>query len=390
MISLRVLITTIFQYPHEGGMSTHITTLKKGLEQLGHQVDVISGSGIPKIKQLFFARLPSFILNRLNKGTGQLIGDLQRMRMLRKKIKKVYQNYDVINSQDIFATIAAKSFNTRVIQTVHGYYTYEATSRGAIKEGSKQAIRAKELEKIAYNTANKLICVDQRIKNYIKDETGIEGHVIHNFIDINIFNIPDEEMKLVKEKYELPSNKRILLVPRRLTEKNGVIYPLLALPEIIKEIPDVFLVYAGSGEQMELLKSKVKELKITNHVKFLGSVPHKDMIAIYKLAEIVIVPSIHAKGVEEATSIAALEGMAAGKVVIAGAVGGLKELINHGENGLLFEEKNVRELKDSILNVLFNDMSHIKQKTREIINNNHSHLSAAKKFVEHYIKNDKV
>ena len=352
---MRILIATIFEYPHEGGLSTHVTTLKRGLEEHGHHVDIISGSDFPKTEKLLMARAPGYLLNRLNKGQGQIHGDLSRAKMLNKILQEIHHNYDVINTQDIFATLATHNLNVKVVQTVHGYYTYEAASRGAILENSTQYKRAKQLELEAYNMADHLICVDQRIKNYIVDEAGLDGTVIHNFVDPAIFNVSDSELNKVKEKYNLPNYKKLLLVPRRLTEKNGVIYPLLALPKIIETEPNTLLIYAGSGEQMELLKTKAKELGIEDYVKFLGSVLHQDIIGLYKLAHIVIVPSIHAKGVEEATSIAALEGMAAGKPVIAGAVGGLKEMIKHGENGLLFQERNVEELAKNIKEILTNE-----------------------------------
>ena len=352
---MRILIATIFEYPHEGGLSTHVTTLKKGLEEQGHHVDIISGSDFSKTKKLLMARTPGYLLNRISKGQGQIYSDHIRMKMLNKILREIHKNYDVINTQDVFATLATYNLNAKVVQTVHGYYTYEATSRGAIIEDSKQYKRAKQLELKAYNMADNLICVDQRIKNYIKDETGLDGTVIHNFVDPSIFNVSNSELNRVRKKYNLPTNKKLLLVPRRLTEKNGVIYPLLALPKIIDVEPNLTLIYAGSGEQMELLKIKSKELGVQDNVRFLGSVPHYDIIGLYKLANIIIVPSIHTKGVEEATSIAALEGMAAGKPVIAGAVGGLKEMVKHGENGLLFQNKNTVELLNNITKVLFNE-----------------------------------
>jgi glycosyltransferase involved in cell wall biosynthesis len=50
----------------------------------------------------------------------------------------------------------------------------------------------------------------------------------------------------------------------------------------------------------------------------------------------IIVPSVPVEGVVEATSIAALEGMSTGKPVFASAIGGLAEIIRHGETGYLF------------------------------------------------------
>ena len=63
---------------------------------------------------------------------------------------------------------------------------------------------------------------------------------------------------------------------------------------------------------------------------------------LYGASDIVLVPSIHSYGVEEATSISALEAMGSGSPVVAGAVGGLKEIFEHEKDGLLVEVKKYR------------------------------------------------
>ena len=55
-----------------------------------------------------------------------------------------------------------------------------------------------------------------------------------------------------------------------------------------------------------------------------------------------IVPSVHSAGVEEATSISALEAMGSGTPLIACAVGGLKEIVNPGVDGLINRRKKCR------------------------------------------------
>lgn len=384
---MKVLITTIYEYPHEGGLSTHISTLKKGLEELGHTVDVTSGTDCPKGTKLYIRGI-SYLIRRFNKGKGQLYGDRLRMQWLKDHLGKLYTNYDVINTQDIFATLAVRDFNIHTVETVHGYYTYEAISRGAIEANTNEANKAKRFERYAYKSADKLVTVDYRLKDYINTETNRIAQRIHNFIDIDTFNQSNSQTEEISRKYNIPKNSIILLVPRRLTEKNGVLYPILALRDVLIQFPEVKLVYAGSGELMEELKEKVRNLYLQNHVYFLGSVPHHEMIHLYNISDAVIVPSIHAKGVEEATSIAALEGMAAGKPVIAGAVGGLKEIINHEENGLLFENQNANDLSTNIKRVLHDKELYrsITVHAQEYIKGYHSHISAAKQFLSVYEK----
>jgi glycosyltransferase involved in cell wall biosynthesis len=92
---------------------------------------------------------------------------------------------------------------------------------------------------------------------------------------------------------------------------------------------------AGDGPQRAEL-----EAMRPPHCDLVGPVQHKDLPALLRRADVVLVPSVHEKGVEEATSIAALEAMACARPVVASSIGGLKELLRDGENGLLVPERD--------------------------------------------------
>ncbi|WP_431804140.1 glycosyltransferase family 4 protein [Halobacillus andaensis] len=384
---MRILITTIFDYPHEGGLSTHIYTLKKGLEQSGHSVKVLSFSELPNWKRKVYAQGPGFLLNKVKHGKGQLFNDFQRKQLLSKLILENHHNFDVINSQDIFATHASLDSPLPVVATIHGYYTYEAISRGAIDPKTNEAAKIKALEKKAYTGAEMNVTVDQRICDYVKESSGAEAHIIRNFIDTEQFNQVAPARK-TRKRYQLPENAQMLFVPRRLTEKNGVIYPLLALKNMIKDYPDTILVYAGTGEQYTELKNTTEEFELQNHVYFLGSVPHQDMVALYQTSQIVLIPSVHSHGVEEATSISAIEAMGSGTPVIAGGVGGLKELIAHNKDGLLFKDRDDNELTAHIRYLIDNpeNAEALAEQAKYKVINQFSHYTASQRFTELYSK----
>ena len=86
---MNILITTIFNYPHEGGLSSHITTLKKGLMSRGHNVDILSFSQLPPFKRKMLAQAPGFLLNKVKQGSGQLFNDRQRQKLLASSIKSL-------------------------------------------------------------------------------------------------------------------------------------------------------------------------------------------------------------------------------------------------------------------------------------------------------------
>lgn len=384
---MKILLATSYDYPHLGGLSTHMATLKTGLENRGHSVDIISFSNISSWKRNVIARGPAFLLNKVQKGSGYVWTLKRRKDFLEQLVKeRISNNYDVINAQDVYATKAALTSGIPTVSTVHGYLTYEGISKGSIDKNSSQAKELMEEERNTYKATGAIITVDTRIKDYVLNETGVEGTMIKNFIDVESFKPEVERRVEFRNKYGLSQDELIFFVPRRLTKKNGVIYPVLSFPPVLQKFPNARIVFAGTGEMFDEIKSKAKELGVSDQVTMIGAVDHKDMIEYYALSDVVLVPSIYSAGVEEATSISALEAMGSGVPLIACAVGGLKEIVDHEQDGLLVEEQNVEALSDAMIYLLANkeEGQKLAKAARAKIIKEYSHFAAAEKYESVY------
>jgi len=384
---MKVLIATVYDIPHAGGLSVHVETLKAGLESLGHEVDILSFSDVFPLSRATIAQGPSTILNMIKKGRGVIWTHKMRHRFLRSLIEKnKHKQYDIINAQDPFATLAALESGIPTVSTSHGYMTYEAISKGTLLENSEEARIMQEIEIRSFVTTRKVITVDTRIKNYIKEIADVDGIPIRNFIDINSFKPNKEKKEELRAKYGIPKDSQILFCPRRLTKKNGVIYPVLALPEVLRQFPNAHLIYAGSGEEMHEIKRIAAHEGIKNSVTMLGAIPHATVRDYYDMCDIALVPSVHSAGVEEATSISALEAMGCGSPLIASSVGGLKEIVNNGVDGILIEEKNVHALTEAIVSLLRDPSAGatMAAAARAKIEQEYSHIAAARKYLEIY------
>lgn len=385
---MKILLATVFDYPHPGGLSTHVTTLKAGLEARGHEVDILSISDVPRTTQLLKARGPSFVLNKVSKGKGIIWSRKVRKKMLQALIEtNKHKGYDIVNAQDVYATFAALDAGLPTVSTVHGYMAYEAVSAGSVAENSPEAQYLQEQEIEAFKRTRKVITVDQRIKDYVKKQAGVEGNAIRNFINIDDFKPDLSQKAALRDKNDVEQDDKVFFVPRRLTKKNGVIYPILSFPKVLEKYPNAKLIYAGSGEALDDMKALIAEKGIEDRVRLLGPIPHQKIKEFYALADVVLVPSIHSAGVEEATSISALEAMGSGIPLIACAVGGLKEIVDHNHDGLLVEERNVEELSEAMIELLDNPGKGqaLAKAARTKIENEYSHIAAAEKYEKIYL-----
>jgi glycosyltransferase involved in cell wall biosynthesis len=133
-----------------------------------------------------------------------------------------------------------------------------------------------------------------------------------------------------------------LLCVGRLIPIKGHIVLLRAFAEARRAIPSLELDVAGRGPLEPALRSLARELGIADAVRFLGYVTPIQR-AIEESA-IVVVPSMG-----EGFGMVALEAMERARPVIAAAIGGLGELVRHGETGLLVEPGEAEPLARAIV-----------------------------------------
>jgi glycosyltransferase involved in cell wall biosynthesis len=127
----------------------------------------------------------------------------------------------------------------------------------------------------------------------------------------------------------------LLLTAARLTPWKGVDHLITALCRV----PDVRLLVAGDGDQLEALRAQARDLGVSGRVIFLGKVPREQMALHMKAADYLALYSGY-----EGLSHTLLESLRAGTPVIASDKGGNPEVVQHGVNGLLVPYINVEAL----------------------------------------------
>lgn len=343
----KILIITTFAYPHQGGLSSHIDLLKKGYEEQGVGCEVLSLNSLTGPEK-FIRKIFASPFYFLNKGVTFYVFQLLTCFFLKRKINRLKEIYSILHFHEV-SPLVKKSKDFKVILTVHADFTNFAIGDGLFDDGSTIAKRYYRIEKESYANANLIIAVDERIKQYIENTSGRTDVVKQiNFVDAAEFDVPTNfDKEQYRRKYNIPADKKIIICPRRLVKKNGVIYASY----LLKELPARFVVvYVGDGPELDAIQEYAKENDLVDRVFFFKHIYREEMKYFYWLSDYVIVPSVTvANGMQEATSIAAIEGMASGRIVLASAIGGLKELINSGYNGFLFEEKQVKDIQRKIL-----------------------------------------
>jgi glycosyltransferase involved in cell wall biosynthesis len=143
----------------------------------------------------------------------------------------------------------------------------------------------------------------------------------------------------------------------RLTPHKGVDLLIGAVP------PDVPLTVVGTGGHDPRPPESgypglLARLARGRRVRFVTRADDAAVAALYRRAAVVCLPSVHVTcygrrvEISELLGLAAIESMASGTPVVCSRLGGLPEIVRHGETGFLVEPGNVAELRDRIATVL--------------------------------------
>lgn len=393
---MRVMIATGVT-PTVGGVSSHVNSLSRAMRAAGHDVTVVTPLGVDVEFRPVRPGQSAVLGNLLRLPGGMLAAYWTSQRLLESRIRKALHANpcDIINAQDVSATNAVLRIPRgerppATVLTIHGYLTAEALADRKIPAGGLSQRFLLSQERNAYRNASMIITVDRRLSEHAV-EFGADParlSVVQNFVDAGMFH-PDAEARLLQRKrLGIKDDEFAILCPRRLVAKNGPEYLIRAMPAILRSAsakkPRAFL--AGAGQQSDALRQLCATLGLEEQVTFLGLVPHDQTPDLYAAVDAVVIPSVTVAGVMEATSIAALEAMACGKPVVASAIGGLREVIEHGRTGILVPEKDPEALASAIIS-LMNDRGlgeRLGGAAACYVRGNRSSVSAAERFISLY------
>lgn len=347
-----------------GGITSYIFSLGKGLKGRGHNVFVASSSGdcLGKFIREGINYIPIPIRTKSEIDPKILFSLFKLLKYIKEKnIEIVHANTRVTQ---VLACLIQKYSGRPYVSTCHGFF------------------KPKFFRRLFPCWGQRVIAISQQVSDHLRDDFKVENEkirIIHNGIDLSRFPVQDSLVKsAAKEKFGLQGAKVIGIIAR-LSDVKGHIYLIQAMQKVLEEIPDARLLIIGEGREKRKLLDLARQLGIEGSIFFMASA--EDTFEVLSAMDVFVMPSL-----KEGLGLSLMEAMACGIPVIGSDVGGIKTLIENGENGLLVAPADPDGLFRAILELLQDNLKakDLGEKGRIFIHKNFSQEPMVLKTEEVY------
>lgn len=350
---MNILTLTSDFLPNVGGMATHAHELSKAHLQNGHTVHLIHpvfGNEADRVEELDGITVHKLFVN----SSTPKIKHLLYISKVRKYILALMSEHpqDILHWHDLTPNCwTTYTLRNRIplVWTNHtsNYLEYYETAAGK--------------RKIKRYLGHPHAIISPSDELYQKSEaTGVRKdrlYFISNGVDATKFK-PGLSFGVLDKDYGLDIAKPIIICPRRLEPKNGVEYYIRSIPYVRHRHPDAQFLIVGGGwpEEKERFLGILNDAGQEHGVVFTGNVPNTQMPQFYAMSDIAALPSLM-----EATSISGLEAMSSGLPLVGTKVGGIPQIIDDGNTGILVEPRNPEDLAAA-----FNDLLDVEERRKQL------------------------
>lgn len=327
---MRIAMLADSYYPTRDGVVTSVSTIRRSLEDLGHEVYIIAPDPgtegrVPDDHVIWISSV------KFKKYDGYYVPVSPFLKLALLRHLKI----DVLHVHGI-ATMALRSLATAYGLNIPTVLTFHTMVDDAAVRYLPLNIPEEKMKKLVWFYIKKVLgrmdavivpmesIRKEMVSRGIKDEKIV---AIPTGIDTSNFN-PGLDGAGFREKYGLGEGKVIIHVGRMSFEKN--------IPLVIRAMQriDAILALAGSGPERENLERLAEELDLREKVRFLGFVPDDELPHAYAAAD----AAVSASGFET-QGLSILEAMASGLPVACYNRRAFTDIIRDGENGFLFEDE---------------------------------------------------
>jgi N-acetyl-alpha-D-glucosaminyl L-malate synthase BshA len=332
-------------YPTVGGSGVVATELGKMLAEKGHEIHFISSSMPFRLKKMYH----NIYYHQVEVNQYSVFQyppyDIALASKMAEVIKR--ENLDLLHVHyaipHAICAILAKQMSKRdvkIVTTLHGtditVLGYDASLSDAIRFGIEESDTVTAVSHSLITETYDLIHPNKQIVP------------VYNFIDERVFHkVPSDHLK---QEYGISASEKVVIHVSNFRSVKRVPDVIKAFSMMVEKVPAKLLL-VGDGPDISIVSKLVNQLKIEEHVLFLGK--QDNLEELYSFSDLMLLLSE-----KESFGLVALEALACGVPCIGTNVGGIPEVIVDGENGYVCELGNINEIAQKGIHLLSNANLH--------------------------------
>ena len=283
-----------------------------------------------------------------------------------------------LNTCGVAGALLSREFGIPHVTTLH---------HGGDADFSTHMPGQRLLMKSVLSSASKGIAVNEPLKKMVMNLTCRNDiELMPMGVDVEYFSTLDnDEMRIVRDMRHNRSVNRAfnILFVGKIHRDKGVYELVDAVVNLLRKGANIRLTLIGSKVEAHLLESRVAKEGLAKYFEFTGVLPQNKLKLYYHASDMFILPSY-----SEGFPCSMLEAMACRLPVAVTPVGGVPQLLKHGQNGLLFNCKSVNSIQKAIEEVMCNPdrAKALANQAFKDIQNNYSMAADAAKLVDIYRK----
>ena len=328
-----------------GAEGVHIVSIVHALEKLGHQVTVLSPSGVDPIRgagdapvdkaqvktqgmQTIWKWVSRHLPNALFE-LAEILYNIPAARRLEKALRA--QSYDIIYERYAFYLLAGA-----VKAAKYGIpFVLEANEVSGIRDRARRQTferLCRRFERSLFRRCRGILTVSSHLRDRIL-ANGVAPdrvRVVPNAVDIDKFSAVHRDTALVDQLGLRDS--RVMVVAGWFDKWDRLDFLVDALARLAGPFPDIKLLVVGDGPVLTDARARVAQLGLDNHVVFTGAVPRRDVLRYLCLADIAVLPHSNEFG----SPVVMFEFMGLRLPVVAPKLAPIEDVHVDGETALLF------------------------------------------------------
>jgi phosphatidyl-myo-inositol alpha-mannosyltransferase len=336
---MKLALVSPYDFAYPGGVTEHVAHLAEQFRGRDHEVHIIAPSSDDETEpsatgDALVHRIGRVVSIPANGSVARITLSLRSYLQAKRLLQE--EQFDLIHLHEpmlpALPITVLRHSNTTNVGTFHAY-----------RNTPLAYFYGKPIVRPFFRKLHGHIAVSTAARDFVGEYFKADYRVIPNGIDFARFNTPCPPLE------QLADDRPTVLFVGRLEKRKGLRFLLRAWPSVLERHPRARLVVVGKGRPLEgYRRFAARQGWSPTDVVFAGYVATEDLPRYYQRCDVFCAPNTG----QESFGIVLLEAMAAGAPIVASNIPGYRDVVTHGEQGLLVEAQDPEAIASAIGQVL--------------------------------------